>query len=336
MATLNLDDLKPEDVQKVLEFVLTLSDNFDDFENATINALADIFDYPISTYTIFDTTVDDEFFISKNFSNFFRKRDLDYYGFNAYKDDVAYQNVFINRTLNSSKYIFVTEYQKDSNNAFSREMIKNGTQYQIRLGSNTMVDPPMHVLCVYKAIQPNPIDEYELKLLNVIATLFPDHSDQVSEILGRVGHSNHMNVIFLRSAKNLSDKGCPRGDILQHIFIFSGDGHDIYKHGNLILTVDAGVISFNHSVVFQLLNTFLCCHAGHSDLISKLPEAHTRISLQEIQDHHVCLVHKPRHLPVNAAGRSFFVPHVMFSASTLNKPSIKGGYMIFKRHGCES
>jgi len=172
MASLQLDTLKPEDVQKILRFMYILNDSFDDFENATLTALEDIFGYPISTYTIFDEDIDGNFFISKNNSNFFRKRELDQYDSSSYKDDVALKKAVENRAVNSSKYVIVTEYDHLSVNRFDRIMIAAGIKYQIRLGANTKINPPVHVLSVYKTVLAEPLDDYEMELLGAIGNVF--------------------------------------------------------------------------------------------------------------------------------------------------------------------
>lgn len=172
MALSHIQNLTPEDVLKVLQFITALNENFDSFISTTLKALNDIFVYPISTYTIFDTDMNGELFVADNYSNFFSKRDLDFYDCHGYKDDVAFRNSSIDWATNSSKYTFVTEFKQGSSNSFERAMVQKGIRYQIRIGSHARATAPTHVLSVYKPLHTAPISEYELELLNVIGQAF--------------------------------------------------------------------------------------------------------------------------------------------------------------------
>ena len=172
MASLDLDVLKAEDIEKILRFSYILSDSFDKFEIATLSALEDIFGYHISTYSVYNENLDGDIYISRNFSNFFRKKELDYYDTSAYRDDPAVQEAVINRAMSSSKYVYVNEYKEGSENSFVQTMIGYGIKFQIRVGANTKVEPPVHILSVYKTFQSGEIDEYELKLLETIGKVF--------------------------------------------------------------------------------------------------------------------------------------------------------------------
>ena len=172
MASLDLDLLKNEDVEKILRFSYILSDSFDRFEDMTLSSLEDIFGYHISTYSVYNENLDGDIYISRNFSNFFRKKELDYYEASAFRNDPAYQSAVFNRAINSSKYISINEYDESSDNSFVQTMLRYGIKYQINVGSNTKVEPPVHILSVYKTIQSGPLDDYEILLLETIGKVF--------------------------------------------------------------------------------------------------------------------------------------------------------------------
>ena len=247
MASLELSLLKPEDVSKILQFSYILSDSIDQFENTVLSALEDIFGYSISTYSVYSENIDGDIYISSNFSNFFRKKELDYYDTLAYKDDPAVKEAVINRALNSSKYVYIFEYSEESDNQFVQTMLNYGIRYQIRVGANTKVEPPVHILSVYKTLQSGTIDEYELKLLETIGKVFSRYVGLYKQF-----HRMKKDAEMYDNALDDSNVGytfySPNSNILNYNMLFLRYAGSIEKNSRIRYFVDYLIDEHNKNV----------------------------------------------------------------------------------------
>lgn len=173
MSLPQLQNLTPSDVQKLFQFHATLFQSFGDFISTTLKCLNDIFGYSISTYAIFDDDMNGTRYIRGNYSNYFSRRDLDFYEAEGFKSDSSFLNSRIDYANNASKYIFCIEF-KDPSVAFERVMMEKGIKYQIRLGSHSRASAPVHVLSIYKPSRSEPLSEYEATLLSAIGKVFSE------------------------------------------------------------------------------------------------------------------------------------------------------------------
>lgn len=200
MALPQIQSLNSSDVYKLFQFQAALLKNPDDFINTTLKCMGEIFDYPISTYAIFDDDDAGNRRITHNFSNYFSKRELDFYENEGWKSDVSYQNSRIDWANNASKYIFITEFKNDSSSPYERALLAKGIKCQIRLGSHSRANAPVHVLAVYKPISSDALSDYEAMLLSAIGQVF-------SECVGlykdydRIHKDSYMYVHYLDSEK---------------------------------------------------------------------------------------------------------------------------------------
>lgn len=165
-------NLEPSDILKLNSFMMSLIQGFDRFVEVTLQSLNYIFDYPISTYTIFDDSLDGNRRVVNNYSNYFSKSDLDYYNTIGIKDDIGFQQSSVRWANNSSNYADVTQFSAASANPFELTMLKRGIRYQIRIGAHSRATPPLHVLSVYKPLSAEKLDDYELLLLSSIGQVF--------------------------------------------------------------------------------------------------------------------------------------------------------------------
>lgn len=170
----HIQELKPSDVLKLLQFQAALIQNFDSFATTTLKCLNDLFDYPISTYAIFDDDMKGTRYIRNNYSNYFSKRELAFYENEGVKSDTSFQNSKIDWANNASKYIFVAEFKAASPSLFERAMLEKGIKCQIRLGSHSRASAPIHVLSVYKPLCSEPLSDYEGRLLSAIGQVFSE------------------------------------------------------------------------------------------------------------------------------------------------------------------
>lgn len=173
MALPQMQGLTSNDIQKLFQFYAALSQGFGDFINTTLKCINDIFGYSISTYAIFDDDMNGVRYIRGNYSNYFSRRDLDFYETEGFKSDTSFLNSRIDYANNASKYIFCIEF-KDPSVAFERAMMEKGIKYQIRLGSHSRASAPIHVLSVYKPSRSEPLGEYEALLLSAIGKVFSE------------------------------------------------------------------------------------------------------------------------------------------------------------------
>lgn len=173
MSLPQMGNLTPGDVQKLFQFHATLFQNFNDFITTTLKCLNDIFGYSISTYAIFDDDMNGVRYIRGNYSNYFSRRELDFYEAEGFKSDHSFLNSKIDYANNASKYIFITEF-KDPSILYERAMMEKGIKCQIRLGSHSRASAPVHVLSIYRPSRSEPLSEYEAELLSAIGKVFSE------------------------------------------------------------------------------------------------------------------------------------------------------------------
>jgi DNA-binding CsgD family transcriptional regulator len=174
MALQELSNVMPADVVKLFQFHRTLVQNFDSFVAATVKCLNDLFDYPISTYTIFDDDMNGARYNRNNYSNYFSNLDLHFYESEGIKSDASFLNSRIDWASNATKYIFVTEFRVPSASSYERKMLERGIRWQIRLGSHSRASAPLHVLSVYRPLHCEALSEYEQQLLSAVGQVFSE------------------------------------------------------------------------------------------------------------------------------------------------------------------
>ena len=175
MSMPKLSDLSQIDLMNLLKFSSALGDNYSDFINTTLRSLDDIFDFPISTYTIFSHDQNNNTIILENHSNFFTPTDLDYYDSEGYLSDISFINSRVDFARNSGKYVFITEYHHDATDYLSRQMRNLGIKYQVRLGSHKRGVSPLHVLSIYLPDDTPAPNEYQIELYSAIGKIFSEH-----------------------------------------------------------------------------------------------------------------------------------------------------------------
>lgn len=173
MALPEMQSLTQSDVQKLFQFHAALFQNFNNFIATTLKSLNDLFGYSISTYAIFDDDMNGVRYIRGNYSNYFSRRELDFYESEGFKSDPSFLNSRIDYANNASKYIFVTEFN-DPSTTYERAMMEKGIKCQIRLGSHSRASAPVHVLSIYKPSRSEPLSEYESTLLSAIGQVFSE------------------------------------------------------------------------------------------------------------------------------------------------------------------
>ena len=104
----------------------------------------------------------------------------------------------------------------------------------------------------------------------------------------RNGHN--VDMVLLRGSEDLPDIRRMGRQVLQHCIIPLRDSHDVDKHGDLILSVDAGVEPADDAFGFELINALLCRNPRHTDGIPEFLITHSGISLQQIQYLLICPV----------------------------------------------
>lgn len=174
MVLPQMQGLSPNDIQKLFQFHASLFQNFDNFISTTLKCLDDLFGYPISTYAIFDDDMNGNRYIRGNYSNYFSRRDLDFYETKGFKSDSSFQNSRVDWANNASKYIFVTEFREGSSSPYEQTMLERGVKCQIRVGSHSRASAPLHVLSIYKPTRSGPLTEYEVILLSAIGQVFSE------------------------------------------------------------------------------------------------------------------------------------------------------------------
>ena len=175
MAMPNLSCLSQEDLLKLLKFSSDLGDNYNDFINTTLRSLDDVFDLPISTYTIFSQDAGNNIIILENHSNFFTPKDLEFYNNGGYLSDTSFINSRVDFARNSNKYVFVTEYHHDATDYLSQQMRGMGIKYQIRVGAHKRGISPLHVLSIYLPDDTPAPDDYQTALFSAIGKVFSEH-----------------------------------------------------------------------------------------------------------------------------------------------------------------
>lgn len=130
-----------------------------------------------------------------------------------------------------------------------------------------------------------------MQLYDVVSACFHDHPCQVAEVRGLIGHRYDMDVVFFRGFEDLPDIGGSGGNITQDFLVSPGNGHNVNQHRDILVPVDAGVISAYDPFPLQLLHTLLRSNAGHPDGVAKFLIAHPGIAFKQIQYLLICPVH---------------------------------------------
>ena len=215
MALPKLENLKQEDLIKLIRFSSDLSESFHDFINVTFRSLETNFDLPISTYTIFGYNRDGTPRVLRNYSNFFSSSDLEFYNTKGIVQDRSFRQSTIDWAKNSNKYVFVTDYRKQSEDSFAKRMQQSGIRFQVRLGAHKRGVTPLHVLSVYLPEGTPEPDEYQMQLFSAIGRLF---SEQVGNYK-RISRCETTSGFFLQYL-DMQEHGVaiyePFGNVLEY------------------------------------------------------------------------------------------------------------------------
>jgi len=163
--------IEHDDLLKLVLFASELNNGFDNFENTTLDALKDIFAYPVTSYSIWGCDDINQTVLYDVFSHYFNEQHLIDYADSMWKDDLDSEDWDAYRAKNAQFPIAIRHFDDKSQNPFDKRMINNGVNCQIIIGSNISAAFPLHSLCIYKAIGTE-IDDYEHLLLECIAEIF--------------------------------------------------------------------------------------------------------------------------------------------------------------------
>jgi DNA-binding CsgD family transcriptional regulator len=170
-----MSTLSERDFENIFKFYTELNNQYDDFENAALRLLAELFGLRMTTYAIFDMGDDAKTYVRQVISYTFRADRLEQYRRHYYKKDLFYNN--IHHVMYASKYVYTSDafpLGVFRNSEYGRWLAEINIGHQAVLGGVVSAHYPIHVLCAYKAIEDDPFNERELELLHYIGKAFSE------------------------------------------------------------------------------------------------------------------------------------------------------------------
>jgi DNA-binding CsgD family transcriptional regulator len=171
-----MSKISADDYEKVLKFGFYINRNYDNFIQSVQFALLEYFNFPLSVYTTFGRDLNGKAIVESIRGTAALEENLAKYRNYMVDDDLFVQRIPNLVQENPRKNIFTILDVADRDEFYATEygklLLEANNPYQVVIYGTISAASPYHALNVFKTKERGDFTEYELKLLDLIGSVF--------------------------------------------------------------------------------------------------------------------------------------------------------------------